>query len=289
MITYFAPAKVNLCLRVYGKIDSGLHNIDSIVVFCEFGDTVSISPAGHDSFRVRGPFGSSLNSSENGKNLVIAARDAFRANGGACGPVAIMLDKKIPIGAGLGGGSADAAATLRALNKLASTPLSDNQLFATAATLGSDVPVCLASTPHRIKGTGNVIHPLDTIHAGALLLVNPLVPLSTADVFKQLTPPYNRPLPEITDDDAVRLCEFGNDLEVAAAAFVPEINDLLTRLRQTPTCRAAQMSGSGASCFGIFDDINTASLAAAAFKSDGIWAKATKLHPLDVPIDGVLS
>ena len=86
---------------------------------------------------VRGPFGSSLNSSENGKNLVIAARDAFRANGGACGPVAIILDKN-PVGAGLGGGSADAAATLRALNKLASTPLSDNQLFATAATLGSD-------------------------------------------------------------------------------------------------------------------------------------------------------
>ena len=95
MITVLAPAKVNLCLRVYGKIDSGLHNIDSIVMFCEFGDSVSISPAGHDSFRVRGPFGSSLNSSENGKNLVIAARDAFRANGGACGPVAIILDKKL--------------------------------------------------------------------------------------------------------------------------------------------------------------------------------------------------
>jgi 4-diphosphocytidyl-2-C-methyl-D-erythritol kinase len=289
MITVLAPAKVNLCLRVYGKTNSGLHNLDSIVVFCQFGDKISISPADHDSFCGRGPFAPALTATGNSENLVIAARDAFRANGGVCGPIAIILDKEIPVGAGLGGGSADAAATLRALNKLASTPLSDDQLFAIAAKLGSDVPVCLASTPHRIKGTGDVIHPLDAIHAGALLLVNPLVPLSTAAVFKQLTPPYNRPLPEITADDAVRLCEFGNDLEAAATAFVPEINGLLTRLRQIPTCRAAQMSGSGASCFGIFDDINTASLAAAAFKSDGIWAKATKLHPLDVPTDGVLS
>ena len=276
MITVLAPAKVNLCLRVFGKTNSGLHNLDSIVVFCQFGDKISINSADHDSFFGCGPFAPSLTAS---KNLIIAARDAFRANGGVCGPIAIILDKEIPVGAGLGGGSADAAATLRALNKLASTPLSDDQLFAIAATLGSDVPVCLASTPQRIKGTGDVVHPLDKIHAGALLLVNPLVPLSTAAVFKQLGPPYNQPLPEITDYDAVRLCEFGNDLEAAATAFVPEINDLLNRLRQMPTCRAAQMSGSGASCFGIFDDINTASLVAAAFKSDGIWAKATKLHP----------
>ena len=289
MITVLAPAKVNLCLRVYGKTNSGLHNLDSIVVFCQFGDKISISPADHDSLCGRGPFAPALTATGNSENLVIAARDAFRANGGVCGPIAIILDKEIPVGAGLGGGSADAAATLRALNKLASTPLSDDQLFAIAAKLGSDVPVCLASTPHRIKGTGDLIHPIDAIHAGALLLVNPLVPLSTAAVFKQLTPPYKQPLPEITDDDALRLCEFGNDLEAAATAFVPEINGLLTRLRQIPTCRGAQMSGSGASCFGIFDDINTASLAAAAFKSDGIWAKATKLHPLDVPTDGVLS
>ena len=104
------------------------------------------------------------------------------------------------------------------------------------------------------------------------------MPLSTATVFKKLTPPFNPPLPEISDHDAVRLCAFGNDLEVTATRVVPEISYLLTRLRQTPTCRAAQMSGSGASCFGIFDDIDSANLAATAFKSDGIWVKATKLH-----------
>ncbi len=289
MITLMAPAKVNLCLRVYGKTDSGLHNLDSIVVFCQFGDKISISPADQDSFCERGPFAPSSKDTTKSENLVIAARDAFRANGGVCGPITITLDKKIPVGAGLGGGSADAAATLRALNKIASTQLSKDQLFAIAATLGSDVPVCLASTPHRIKGTGDVIQPLNEIHVGALLLVYPSVPLSTASVFKQVTPPYNRPLPEIIDHDAVRLCGFGNDLEGAATKFVPEINDLLTWLRRTPTCRAAQMSGSGASCFGIFDDIDTASPMAAAFKNDGVWAKATKLHPFDMPENSSLS
>ena len=137
MITVLAPAKVNLCLRVYGKTDSGLHNLDSIVVFCQFGDKISINPADHDSFCQARPFAPALTELGNAdENLVIAARDAFRANGGVCGPIAIILDKEIPVGAGLGGGSADAAATLRALNKLATTPLSDDQLFAIAASLG---------------------------------------------------------------------------------------------------------------------------------------------------------
>ena len=148
-------------------------------------------------FYQHAPICTIINNNRQSQKFGIAARDTFRTNGGVCGPIAIILDKEIPVGAGLGGGSADAAATLRALNKIASTPLSDDQLFAVAAKLGSDVPVCLASTPHRIKGTGNVIYPLNKIHAGALLLVNPLVPLSTANVFKQLAPPYNQPLPKI--------------------------------------------------------------------------------------------
>ena len=282
MVQSLAPAKVNLCIRVYGKTDS-------IVVFCQFGDKIYVSPADHDSFCVHGQFGPILTESDNGKNLVIAARDAFRSNGGVCGPVAIRLDKEIPVGAGLGGGSADAAATLRALNRIATSPLSDDQLFSIARGLGSDVPVCMASTPHRIKGTGDVIYPLNKIHAGALVLANPLIPLSTATVFNQLCAPYNRPLPDVNDHDAVRYCRFGNDLETAAATFVPEIHDLLRQLRQTPSCRTAQMSGSGASCFGIFDDIIAASHVAAGFEKNGIWAKATKLLQADGSTDGVLA
>ena len=115
------------------------------------------------------------------------------------------------------------------------------------------------------------------------------MPLSTAAVFEQTTPPYNQPLPDIIDHNAMRLCGFGNDLEAAATTFVPEINDLLTRLRETPTCHAARMSGSGATCFGIFDDIDKASPVASQFKKDGIWAKVTKLHPPDEPTYSVLS
>ena len=134
-----------------------------------------------------------------------------------------------------------------------------------------------------------MLYPLGQIYAGALLLVNPLVPLPTAAVFGKLGPPYSRPLPAIIENNAVRLCQFGNDLEATATTFVPEISDLLTRLRQIPTCRAAQMSGSGASCFGIFDDFDTASRVATEFNGDGIWAKATKLHPSDVPSNDVSS
>ena len=110
MVETLAPAKVNLCLRVYGKSNTGLHNLDSIVVFCQFGDKISISPADHDSFCGRGPFAPTLTATGNSENLAIAARDAFRTHGGVCGPIAIILDKEIPVGAGLGGGSADAPA-----------------------------------------------------------------------------------------------------------------------------------------------------------------------------------
>ncbi len=291
MIELLAPAKVNLCLRVFGKTDSGLHNLDSIVVFCQFGDKIRLRLAEKDSVDICGPFAPMLAATKSADNLVNTARDAFRDNvrdnGGKCGPVAIHLEKHIPVGAGLGGGSADAAAVLRGLNKLATTPLPHETLFAIAADLGSDVPVCLAATPHRITGTGEAIHQLDDIHAGALLLVNPLVPLSTAAVFKQLTPPYNQALSEITDNDAVRLSGYGNDLEAVATRLVPEITDILQRFRWMPSCHAAQMSGSGASCFGIFDDLAEASAACTEFQQAGYWTKPTRLSPADTPAVGI--
>ena len=287
MIELLAPAKVNLCLRVFGKTDSGLHNLDSIVVFCQFGDKIRLRLAEKDSVDISGPFAPMLAATKSADNLVSTARDAFRNNGGSCGPVAIPLEKYIPVGAGLGGGSADAAAVLRGLNKLATTPLPHETLFAIAADLGSDVPVCLAATPHRITGTGEAIHQLDDIHAGALLLVNPLVPLSTAAVFKQLAPPYNQALPEITENDAVRLSGCGNDLEAVATRLVPEITDILQRFRRMPSCHAAQMSGSGASCFGIFDDLAEATAACTEFQQAGYWTKPTSLSPANTPASGI--
>ena len=287
MIELLAPAKVNLCLRVFGKTDSGLHNLDSIVVFCQFGDKIRLRLAEKDSVDISGPFAPMLAATKNADNLVSTARDAFRDNGGKCGPVAMHLEKHIPVGAGLGGGSADAAAVLRGLNKLATTPLRHENLFALAADLGSDVPVCLAATPHRITGTGEAIHQLDDIHAGALLLVNPLVPLSTAAVFKQLAPPYNQTLPEITQNDAVRLSKYGNDLQAVATRLVPEITDILQRFRRMPSCHAAQMSGSGASCFGIFDDLAEATAACTEFQQAGYWTKPARLSPANTPAGGI--
>ena len=151
MITLLAPAKVNLCLRVYGKIDSGLHNLDSIVVFCQFGDKVSISPADHDSFLERGPFAPSVTATGTRKNLVIAARDAFRVNGGVCGPIAIILDKEIPIGSGLGGASADAAS--RALRR-SSAPRA-NALYSSVQ--GKDA--------NPVGGSGSASHAASTSSA----------------------------------------------------------------------------------------------------------------------------
>ena len=122
MIELLAPAKVNLCLRVFKKTDSGLHNLDSIVVFCQFGDKIRIRLVEEDIVDISGPFAPMLAATKSTDNLVSKARDAFRNNGGRCGPVAIHLEKHIPVGAGLGGGSADAAAVLRGLNKLATMP-----------------------------------------------------------------------------------------------------------------------------------------------------------------------
>ena len=287
MIELLAPAKVNLCLRVFGKTDSGLHNLDSIVVFCQFSDKIRLRLAEQDSVTISGPFAPMLAATKSADNLVSTARDTFRNNGGSCEPIAIHLEKHIPVGAGLGGGSADAAAVLRGLNKLATTPLPHETLFALAADLGSDVPVCLAATPHRITGTGDAIHQLDNIQAGALLLVNPLVPLSTAAVFKQLAPPYNQALPEITENDAVHLSGYGNDLQAVATRLVPEITDILQRFRRMPSCHAAQMSGSGASCFGIFDDLADAAAACTEFQQTGYWTKPTRLSPASTPADGI--
>ena len=287
MIELLAPAKVNLCLRVFGKTESGLHNLDSIVVFCQFGDKIRLRLAEQDSVTISGPFAPMLAATKSADNLVSTARDAFRNIGRSSEPIAIHLEKYIPVGAGLGGGSADAAAVLRGLNKLATTPLPHETLFALAADLGSDVPVCLAATPHRITGTGDAIHQLDNIEAGALLLVNPLVPLSTAAVFKLLTPPYNQALPKITKNDAFSLSGYGNDLEVVATRLVPEITDILQRFRRMPSCHSAQMSGSGASCFGIFDDLADATAACTEFQQAGYWTKPTRLSPADTPAGGI--
>ena len=277
MIKVLAPAKINLCLQVCGKTSEGLHQLDSVVVFSQFGDYVTIKPDSNDSFCVAGPFASELSCTTN-TNLLVKARDAYRAAGGQLGPAAIQLDKNIPIAAGLGGGSADAAALLWAANKMSQTQLDSDVLLTIAASLGSDVPVCLASSPQRIIGTGEIVLPIGDINLGWIVLANPLISLSTTSVFHLVVPPYSKANPNITTGDAADICELGNDLLPAAVKLIPEINDLLKMLMAAPSCKAAQMSGSGASCFGIFDTFDSAAQATKNINAAGLWAVTTTLY-----------
>ena len=185
MITVVAPAKINLFLRICGKTDSGYHLLDSAVVFTRFGDHLTVKPANVDQLVVTGEFASGLESADD--NLVMAALKGFRAAGGVIGGLSITLEKNIPVGAGLGGGSADAAALLRAANALSSMPLGKDALYNVAASIGADVPVCLVGGCQRISGVGETMTPVDLNFAGSIILVNRRIPLSTKDVFTRFT------------------------------------------------------------------------------------------------------
>ena len=150
-LTIIAPAKVNLNLNITGKREDGYHLLDSIVVFTAFGDHLEVAPAEADIVTMGGRFANSLSAA--GDNICLHALSAYRAAGGAAGPLAIHIDKQIPVGAGLGGGSSDAAAILRHLNTMSGTPLSEDRLAAVALTIGADVPVCLAGTVQRMQGS----------------------------------------------------------------------------------------------------------------------------------------
>ena len=166
MITVVAPAKINLFLRICGKIDAGYHLLDSAIVFTRFGDHLTIELADDDQLAITGEFASELNSADD--NLVMIALKGFRAAGGVICGLSITLEKNIPVGAGLGGGSADAAALLRTVNTLSKTPLSTGALNHLAARLGADVPACLAGRCQRIAGIGETMTPVDLNFAGSI-------------------------------------------------------------------------------------------------------------------------
>jgi len=185
--------------------------------------------------------------------------------------VRITLDKRIPVAAGLGGGSADAAATLRGLNRLWQLDLSLDDLLPIAAGLGADVPVCLLSRPARMRGIGERLQPLDDFPELHLLLIHPDRPLATAAVFGALDelPPAQR-WPDPPQDSAGLITWLGrrsNDLQAPARRLLPEIDEVLDLLGQQPGCRLARMSGSGAACFGLFESADARLEAAATIRS----------------------
>jgi 4-diphosphocytidyl-2-C-methyl-D-erythritol kinase len=279
----FAPAKVNLALHVTGRRADGYHLLDSLVVFAGFGDRLTIASADHDSLAVTGRYAADVPT--DGANLVLKARDALRhAAPAQAGPVAISLEKNLPVASGVGGGSSDAAAALRGLARLWRLDLDHAALAEIGLPLGADLPMCLAGKPLVARGVGEALSPVADFPRLGMVLVNPGVAVSTADVFAALSKRDNDPLPPLPptiDFHSLRnwLETTRNDLEPVARAIEPAIGEALSALNRAGA-GFARMSGSGATCFGLFETGNVAKRAAAAIRArhPGWFVAATRTN-----------
>lgn len=263
--TALARAKINLSLHVIGRRADGYHLLDSLVVFADLGDLITCAADEGLSLRLTGAESAGLTAAED--NLVLRAARAFERPEGA----AITLDKRLPVASGIGGGSADAAATLVALSRLWGQPLPDAERV---LALGADVPVCLAGHGARMQGVGERVSPLPHVLPPAhLVLVNPRVQVSTPAVFKGLARKDNAAMPDHLPrlgslaEFAAFLAAQRNDLEAPAMAMAPVIGTVRDALAAQPGCALARMSGSGATCFGLFADASAAAAAAGAVQA----------------------
>jgi 4-diphosphocytidyl-2-C-methyl-D-erythritol kinase len=283
--TDHAPAKVNLTLSVLGRRPDGYHALESLVAFADVGDALSFAPDGELALTVGGP--SAAQAGEAADNLVIKAALALAARIPGLRLGTFHLDKRLPVAAGLGGGSADAAAALRLLARANDIAVYDARLFEAARATGADVPVCLDPRPRVMRGIGDVLSAPLTLPPLPAVLVNPGIALSTKSVFIRWTPAAAPPAFDLSKfaatlsrDECLQLLALhGNDLESPAIALEPAVAEVLAALRALPGCRLARMSGSGATCFALF--------AAAAAAIEGAktlaathpqwWVRATAL------------
>jgi 4-diphosphocytidyl-2-C-methyl-D-erythritol kinase len=261
-----ARAKVNLWLKVVGRRPDGYHLLDSLVAFADLADSLEASPSDRLSLMVDGPGEAALSNETD--NLVLNAARLLANRAGVAPRAALRLTKRIPVAAGLGGGSADAAAALQALVDLWRVALPVEELFDLAGRLGADVPMCLAGRAALVSGIGERLVPAPLLPACGLLLVNPAVALPTADVFAARRGDFSRaePLARPWSDLASlveALAARGNDLTAAATLLCPAIADVLAFLRKSPAMRYAAMSGSGATCFALYDTPGAAERVAA--------------------------
>ena len=258
-----AHAKINLSLHVTGQRADGYHLLDSLVMFTSLGDEVHVAPAETLSLSIEGPFARDLDVGED--NLVLRAARSFGLPNGA----AITLHKNLPVASGIGGGSADAAATLRALSRLWAVPLPDAE---TILALGADVPVCMTSELTRMRGIGDALETLGPAPMLDILLVNPNVGVSTAKVFNGLESKSNQPMaddmpdPFDTDNWIGWLAQQRNDLQPPALTTEPTINNVLAELTAQHGCMLTRMSGSGATCFALFEGADASETAAMALR-----------------------
>ena len=273
-----AAAKVNLFLHVGERRDDGFHALQSLAVFAGVADVLEFAPADDLSLSITGPFAAGLSGGDD--NLLLRAARALATGRGA----AITLQKNLPVASGIGGGSADAAAALRGLRRLWNLPLDDTVLAEIAASLGSDVPVCLASAAAWMEGRGETVTALESLPPLSLLLVNPGVPVPTRAIFAALTKRSGTGL----DLKNIKLHDTGellallehtnNDLEAPALTIQPVIGAVLAALGALPGALFARMSGSGATCFAIFSDDDSCTQAAALLraKQPGWWIAAAQ-------------
>jgi 4-diphosphocytidyl-2-C-methyl-D-erythritol kinase len=264
-----AAAKVNLALHVLGRRADGYHELDTFVVFADIGDRLEVAAADSLTLSLSGPF--AAHAPPGSENLAFRAAMLLKAVGTASA-AAIGLEKNLPAGAGFGGGSADAAATLAALNDLWGLRLEHDELAAFGRELGADVPMCLHGAALRARGSGDRIEPVPGWPALPLVLVWPGRPVSTAAAFGALRTRTNPPLPDPpraqTPAELARfLAACRNDLEQPALDLAPEIAEALDAIRATQGCLLARMSGSGSGCFGIYRERGEADSAAARLRA----------------------
>lgn len=270
-VRVFAPAKINLFLHVGEKRPDGYHALQSLVVFAEEGDTLQLARSDVLTLAIDGRFGAGL--AAEADNLVLKAARALSVASH------MTLTKNLPVASGIGGGSADAAAALRGLSRL--WDLDDTKLLDIAASLGSDVPVCVAGKPAWMEGRGEILSPVTGVPPLPMLLVNPGVAVSTADIFRALASRRGTDLPRAdafhgTGDLLAFLRTTANDLEAPALALQPIIAEVLQAMR--PGALLARMSGSGATCFALFETVEQAADAARTISAahPSWWVRATR-------------
>jgi 4-diphosphocytidyl-2-C-methyl-D-erythritol kinase len=278
LLRELAPAKVNLTLRVVSRRADGYHELESLVAFADLADVVTFDPDAPSDIEVAGPFAAATGPA--GENLVLEAARLMRLDRGS-----FTLEKNIPVAAGLGGGSADAAAALRLIARERSTDMDNPRIRDAARQCGADVLVCLVPKARIMRGIGDVLSPPVAIPQLQAVLINPGVELATRDVFAVFdeTTGNSRPIGDVPTELAGFvdwLKHYDNDLTRAATSRVPMIAEILRALKTQPGCQLARMSGSGATCFGVFESAGQARLAAERLQSQRQewWVNQTTLR-----------
>ncbi|MGH1375311.1 MAG: 4-(cytidine 5'-diphospho)-2-C-methyl-D-erythritol kinase [Alphaproteobacteria bacterium] len=289
----FSPAKINLFLHITGKRSDGYHTLDSLVSFADIGDTIEIAPADSFSFQTNGPFARYFNDKElnpysHSDNLVVKAANAASQATSKPLNMSITLTKNLPLAAGLGGGSANAAATLWGLLEFWGMARNADYLLPLMTQLGADVPVCFHSSPSIMRGIGDILEPAPDMPEVPILLINPLISCSTKDIFLRRSGEFseNSTLPTSFSsifDLTETLKRHSNDLYEPALNVIPDIENVIYALSMQKNCLLTRMSGSGASCFGIFETIEDARKAKTAIQEENSdwWVEEGFLNSIE--------